>query len=97
MYAFVPIRDRVRRWPLDRPVLQNECIDDLAALHAARSEAFEFSRTVRQIHAELADHQSAAPGAGRARSHCFHCHRCCHGHLHSIELCPMFDQCMSNV
>jgi hypothetical protein len=40
MYAFVPIRDRVRRWPLDRPVLQNECINDLAALHAARSEAF---------------------------------------------------------
>jgi hypothetical protein len=48
---------------LDAPVLQNHGINDFAALHATGCEDLEFSGPVRQVHAVLGDHESAAADA----------------------------------
>jgi hypothetical protein len=43
---------------------QDDRIDDIATLHAALCDEFEFTRTIQQVIAALAHHQTAAPATG---------------------------------
>jgi hypothetical protein len=45
-------------------ISQDDRIDDIATLHAALCDEFEFTRTVQQVNAALAHHQTAAPATG---------------------------------
>jgi len=51
--------------PLAYAVLQDEWIDNFAALHATRSDEIQLSGAVLQVQTEFSDHESSAAIAPR--------------------------------